>query len=224
MANRAADPTLLRRLFQAARDAGILDDAAGSTSRTIVADAVAALSTTGVRPRTLAQYAATCATPGDARSWDDVRAGLAAVPETIPPVVTGAGGPVRSPDLVGLAVCALTASLVTAGIDPPRAALVSSCRTLAALAAERYPGRTIEVRVPPAAAVQIGFGSGPVHTRGTPPNVVETDPATFVRLGTGALSWNAALAAHLVSASGDAADLSTALPLLDLRVSPPPVP
>jgi hypothetical protein len=39
------------------------------------------------------------------------------------------------------------------------------------------------VRIPPVAAVQCL--PGPVHTRGTPPNVVETDPLTRIRLATG---------------------------------------
>ena len=42
----------------------------------------------------------------------------------------------------------------------------------------QHPGRSVEVRVPPYAAVQCGIGDpGPTHTRGTPPNVVETDAA-----------------------------------------------
>jgi hypothetical protein len=221
MANKAADVALLRRTFRVALEAGALESGPSSPARTIVADAVAALGTRGARPQTIAEYAATSTTL-TRTTWEDVGRALAGAPEDVPQAAVGAGGPVRSSDLVNLAVCALTASLMTAGIEPPRAALVASARTLAAIAAERYPGRTIEVRVPPAAAVQIGFGTGPVHTRGTPPNVIETDPATFVRLGTGGLAWDAALAAHLVTASGDAADLSAALPLLDLRVSPPP--
>ena len=45
------------------------------------------------------------------------------------------------------------------------------------------------MRVPPFAAVQVGFGTGPRHTRGTPPNVVEASPATFIALATGHLGW-----------------------------------
>ena len=55
---------------------------------------------------------------------------------------------------------------------------------------------------------------GPTHTRGTPPNVVETDAVTFLRLATGRTSWESARAAHLIKASGRQADLSAVLPLL----------
>lgn len=223
MANRAADLELLRRTATRAAEAGQGTDS--PTTRAVVAEAIRALHAPGTRPSSLASFAAARRLDhavGSPPAWDDLLAGLAALGTRVPPIVTGIAGQVRSSDLVQLAVCEVTAFLLTTDTEAPREALVASARTLAAIATERYPGRTIEVRVPPAAAVQIGFGSGPVHTRGTPPNVIETDPVTFVRLGTGALSWDAALATHLVSASGDAADLSAALPLLDLRVSPPP--
>ncbi|HEY5845317.1 MAG TPA: sterol carrier family protein [Microlunatus sp.] len=94
-----------------------------------------------------------------------------------------------------------------------RAALAECSRALAARLAERYPGRSVEVRVPPFAAVQCGIGDpGPTHTRGTPPNVVECSPETFFRLATGRISWAETAAAGLVHASGLRADLSPALP------------
>jgi hypothetical protein len=73
------------------------------------------------------------------------------------------------------------------------------------------PGRAVEVRIPPFAAVQAV--AGPRHTRGTPPNVVETDAVTWILLATGRLSWAEALAAGRVRASGPRADLSGYLPL-----------
>ena len=78
--------------------------------------------------------------------------------------------------------------------------------------AEREPGRSVEVRVPPYAAVQCIHG--PRHTRGTPPNVVETDPMTWVALASGATRWSDAVAEGLVHASGERADLSGFLPLV----------
>lgn len=78
------------------------------------------------------------------------------------------------------------------------------------LAAEAEGG-TVEVRVPPHGAVQAV--AGPRHTRGTPPNVVETDAATWIALATGVLTWTDARAAGRVSASGSRADLSEVLPL-----------
>ncbi|HLT83878.1 MAG TPA: sterol carrier family protein [Phototrophicaceae bacterium] len=74
------------------------------------------------------------------------------------------------------------------------------------------PGNSVEVRVPPAAAVQAI--AGPRHTRGTPPNVVETDMQTWLRLATGRLSWDETLASGAVLASGIRADLSSVLPLI----------
>lgn len=65
----------------------------------------------------------------------------------------------------------------------------AACRAGSATLRERFPGGLIELRVPPVSAVQIGFGSGGQHTRGTPPNVVETDPETYLGLLTGRLTW-----------------------------------
>jgi hypothetical protein len=76
----------------------------------------------------------------------------------------------------------------------------------------RAPGRSVEVRVPPYAAVQAIDGVR--HTRGTPPAVVETDAATWLALATGTLTWVQAEAAGRLSASGERADLTAYLPLL----------
>jgi len=80
------------------------------------------------------------------------------------------------------------------------------------LLAQRAPGRAVEVRVPPYAAVQCI--EGPRHTRGTPSNVVETDAVTWLLLATGEHYWSAALAAGRLSAAGERADLTGYLPLL----------
>jgi hypothetical protein len=93
-----------------------------------------------------------------------------------------------------------------------RAALGAGVRGLAGMLTAKYPGRSVEVRVPPFTAVQAI--AGPRHTRGTPPNVIETDGETFLRLATGRLEWHQALAAGQVRASGNRADLSEHLPLL----------
>src|SRR5437868_1964096 len=81
-------------------------------------------------------------------------------------------------------------------------AVRASLRTLEQIA----PGHSVEVRVPPFAAIQCV--EGPRHTRGTPPNVVEMDPKTWLELATGRLTFAAALAAARVSASGTRADIS----------------
>jgi hypothetical protein len=56
--------------------------------------------------------------------------------------------------------------------------------------------------------------AGPRHTRGTPPNVVETDPVTWIRLATGRVSWAEALESARVTAGGDRADLGPYLPVM----------
>ena len=101
---------------------------------------------------------------------------------------------------------------ITSGGTPDRAALRDAVRELLTLLRERAPGRSVEVRVPPYGAVQCV--PGPRHTRGTPPNVIETDPVTFLLLATGALPFADAVAAGRVSASGIRADLAPYLPLL----------
>lgn len=82
--------------------------------------------------------------------------------------------------------------------------------------AARAPGHSVEVRVPPFGVVQCL--EGPRHTRGTPPNVVETDGETWLRLVTGRSSWSEESAAGRVRASGSRASLADLLPLL----LPPP--
>lgn len=75
----------------------------------------------------------------------------------------------------------------------------------------RAPGHSVEVRVPPYAAVQVIPGVR--HTRGTPPAVVETDAATWIALASGAQTWAEASASGAVRASGQRADLAPYLPL-----------
>ena len=83
-------------------------------------------------------------------------------------------------------------------------------RTLALLAT-KAPGRAIEVRIPPYAAIQCG--EGPTHTRGTPPNVIEMDAQTWLALAAGTATWDSQLQAGQIKASGSRADLSSYLPL-----------
>ncbi|MBC7633065.1 MAG: hypothetical protein H7290_16635 [Flavobacterium sp.] len=81
---------------------------------------------------------------------------------------------------------------------------------LLALLVEKAPGGSVEVRVPPFAAVQCISGSR--HTRGTPPAVVEMDAPTWIALARGQLKWNEAT----LRASGERSDLSPHLPLVDV--------
>ena len=113
----------------------------------------------------------------------------------------------HGPESVAAVLRALDGGSVP-GADELRAA----ARYLLQLLASRHPGRVLEVRIPPVAAVQCL--PGPVHTRGTPPNVVETDPLTWVRLATGRLGWADAVGSAAVHASGPRADLAAYLPLV----------
>ena len=99
--------------------------------------------------------------------------------------------------------------------QPPRSVVGAAVKTTARWLAQQVPGRSVELRVPPHVAVQCV--EGPRHTRGTPPNVVETDAATWLRLATGQLTWDDAVGQGTVAASGNRADLSAHVPLLPLR-------
>jgi hypothetical protein len=117
------------------------------------------------------------------------------------------------PAAVAAACTSAVVRALRAGAEPRREALRAAVRHLLDLLAARAPGRAVEVRVPPYGAVQcIG---GPRHTRGTPPNVVEADPVSWVRLATGLLPWPQAVAAGQVSVSGVRADLAAYLPVFE---------
>ncbi|MCZ2401827.1 hypothetical protein IV498_01170 [Paenarthrobacter sp. Z7-10] len=92
-----------------------------------------------------------------------------------------------------------------------RATTATAVRFCLEEVAARAPGNSVEVRVPPFGVAQCV--QGPRHTRGTPPNVIECDGATWLGLATGQLSWGQAVAAGQVAASGLRADLSDLLPL-----------
>lgn len=81
-----------------------------------------------------------------------------------------------------------------------------------AVLASRYPGKSVEVRVPPYAAVQCVAGAR--HTRGTPPAVVETDATTWLALARGRMTFAEGVSSGTVRASGERSDLSEQLPLL----------
>jgi hypothetical protein len=94
---------------------------------------------------------------------------------------------------------------------PPRADLAAAVRLSARTLEQIAPGSSVEVRVPPFVAVQCIVG--PRHTRGTPPNVVETDPRTWLLLATGRLEFDAG-ASTLTVSGGRAGEIAHWLPLL----------
>ncbi|MBV9845968.1 MAG: hypothetical protein JOZ47_12960 [Kutzneria sp.] len=116
------------------------------------------------------------------------------------------------PDEVRSAVLAVVPWLSGGGEPPERATLAAAVRLSLRMLAQLAPGRSVEVRVPPFAAVQCAGGVR--HTRGTPPNVVETDPRTWLELVSDRLDWSDAVASGRVAASGNRADLSHWLPLV----------
>lgn len=95
--------------------------------------------------------------------------------------------------------------------DADRAEVADAVRTTLAWFAQQHPGRSVEIRVPPYSAAQAI--EGPRHTRGTPPNTVETDPLTWLGLVAGVVDFGSAVADGRIRASGTRADLSALLPL-----------
>ncbi len=123
--------------------------------------------------------------------------------------------PRRSDPQAGRDAVAAALAAIDAGERPARQVFGPAVRFLLELLADRAPGKAVEVRVPPYAAVQCV--SGPRHTRGTPPNVLETDAVTWIGLATGRLTWAEADAAGRLSASGIRADISPYLPVYRAR-------
>ncbi len=98
---------------------------------------------------------------------------------------------------------------------PSRPDLAAAVRLTARTLAAQAPGASVEVRIPPFVAVQCI--SGPRHTRGTPPNVVETDPRTWLLLATGLLGVTDASAGGALRLSGSrAGEIQGLLPLVRL--------
>ncbi len=116
-------------------------------------------------------------------------------------------------DEVDAALVPVAAWLDNTAEQPTRPDVATAVRTTARFLAAQHPGGAVEVRVPPYVAVQCIEGLN--HRRGTPPNVVETDPRTWLLLATGRLSWADAIAGAAVHTSGSRADLSGVLPVID---------
>jgi hypothetical protein len=118
-------------------------------------------------------------------------------------------GHMADPALAQQLETCLTAYSIDRTPDPDieRAAVKATLGLLTASA----PGKSVEVRVPPYAAVQAV--EGVKHRRGTPAAVVECDGRTWLQLATGALTWADAVASGRLRASGERSDLSAYLPL-----------
>lgn len=223
-------------------DGWTVGDLAAHTSRSASTLPGLGVAARGTTPLSVADYIARYAAGGAAvadrgrsavggadRTVEDVvtamTEGLAAASEVVngwagDPVIAGAVGPIRASDyvvtrLLEVAVHADDLARSVPDVPPPavpKPATRLAVRTLLDVLAERHPGRSVEVRVPPFAAVQAV--EGPRHTRGTPSNVVEAAPVTWLRLASGRLSWADARGSGALTASGERSDLSAFLPLL----------
>ena len=120
----------------------------------------------------------------------------------------------RRPSAADTAAAYTTAIRLAGHEDVPRADLAAAVRAVCGLLAYDHPGGTLEVRVPPFAAIQAGIGERGAHTRGTPPNVVETDAATLLSLAAGTLAWADAVAARRVHVGGVHAEIGGWFPCL----------
>ncbi|WP_111727147.1 sterol carrier family protein [Corynebacterium renale] len=100
--------------------------------------------------------------------------------------------------------------------QPPRPLLADAVRRTARAVEAEAPGHTVELRVPPFVAVQCI--EGPRHTRGTPPNVVEMNPRTWLQIACGIVGFDAAVADGRVDASGSrAGEVARAVPVVKLE-------
>ena len=133
----------------------------------------------------------------------------------LPNTVNTQYGVTRLMDYLRANTIELCVLMLKRGANPSRQTLGESVRALLAVLAERHPGQSIEVRVPPYSAVQVGaFSDGPTHRRGTPPNVVETDAKTFLALAVGADEWERVFSSGKLSVSGaHAAEIDRMLPI-----------
>ena len=108
---------------------------------------------------------------------------------------------------IQLALLACVSNALETSTVLEHSAEVEAVKLLSEILKERHGGRTIELRVPPVMAVQLASSEGgPRHTRGTPPNVAETTPRTFLELALGIQNWSHARSAFSVHASGSHVD------------------
>ena len=68
------------------------------------------------------------------------------------------------------------------------------------------PGKSVELRIPPYAAIQCVEGGN--HRRGTPPNVVEMAGEALINLVKDPAKWETFCIQGLISASGSSSNLS----------------
>ena len=119
----------------------------------------------------------------------------------------------RKPDPFDGAALIDAVQRLRTGKTLPRTEAAALVRAVCNELARLHPGGSIELRVPPFAAVQLAVDDAGRHRRGTPPNVVECAPEVLLQLAAGTLTWTAARSEHLIRASGVRSDLSSVFPL-----------
>ena len=122
---------------------------------------------------------------------------------------------VRNPPSKDEGLTALNKYLETNNVEIDKDTLRTLVKYLLELLHKKVPGNSVEVRIPPFAAIQIIEGT--THRRGTPPAVVEINPEIFIKISLGEISWQDALTKGLIQASGQRTDLTEHFPLIDSK-------
>lgn len=122
---------------------------------------------------------------------------------------------VRNPPSKDEGLTALNKYLETNNVEIDKDTLRTLVKYLLELLHQKVPGNSVEVRIPPFAAIQIIEGT--THRRGTPPAVVEINPEIFIKISLGEISWQNALTKGLIHASGQRTDLTEHFPLIDSK-------
>ncbi len=122
---------------------------------------------------------------------------------------------VRNPPSKDEGLTALNKYLETNNVEIDKDTLRTLVKYLLEILHQKVPGNSVEVRIPPFAAIQIIEGT--THRRGTPPAVVEINPEIFIKISLGEISWQDALTKGLIQASGQRTDLTEHFPLIDSK-------
>ena len=122
---------------------------------------------------------------------------------------------VRNPPSKDEGLTALNKYLEINNAEIDKDTLRTLVKYLLELLHKKVPGNSVEVRIPPFAAIQIIEGT--THRRGTPPAVVEINPEIFIKISLGKISWQDALTKGLIQASGQRTDLTEHFPLIDSK-------
>lgn len=122
---------------------------------------------------------------------------------------------VRNPPSKDEGLTALNKYLEINNAEIDKDTLRTLVKYLLELLHKKVPGNSVEVRIPPFAAIQIIEGT--THRRGTPPAVVEINPEIFIKISLGEITWQEALTKGLIQASGQRTDLTEHFPLIDSK-------